>query len=181
MAEQAIRRLDLQAELPHEPPPATFSWNLDLPPGALWAVIAIAAAIMIYVFRDVIFVSRKRSPPPADVDAAIPGKSSDHDAAALGAADALAAAGQFAEAMHLLLLQALAEIRRRLDQQLADLLTSREILRNASLSKRARDLLRDLVMRVELSHFGHRPAADGDYAACRTSFLALARAFGGGA
>ncbi len=47
----------------------------------------------------------------------------------LGAADELAAEGRFVEAMHVLLLQALADMRRRLDEQFADSLTSREILR----------------------------------------------------
>ena len=38
----------------------------------------------------------------------------------LGAADELAAQGRFVEAMHVLLLQALADIRRRLDEEFAD-------------------------------------------------------------
>ncbi len=80
-------------------------------------------------------------------------------AAALGAADELAAAGRFVEAMHVLLLQGLAEIRQRLDEQFADSLTSREILRSTRLSDAGRSSLRDIVARVELDLF--RPAAGG--------------------
>jgi hypothetical protein len=94
----------------------------------------------------------------------------------LGVADDLAAQGRFVEAMHVLLLQGLAEIRRRLDEQFADSLTSREILRSRHLSDDLRRPLRDVVDRVEWTYFGEHAAAREDYLACRESFGALARA-----
>src|ERR1051326_5541472 len=96
-----------------------------------------------------------------------------------GVAGALAAQGRFAEAMHVLLLHALAVIRRRLDEPFADSMTSREILRSRQLPDSLRAPLREVVGRVEWSYFGEHPAADDDYAACRASFAALAQALHG--
>jgi len=99
----------------------------------------------------------------------------------LEAADDLAARGQFVEAMHALLLQSLGEVRRRLDEQFADSLTSREIVQKARLSQTGRASLRDIVARVEWTYFGGRPATRPDYDACRQSFVALAQALQQGA
>ena len=111
---------------------------------------------------------------PGDVKARTP-------AAVLGAADELAADGRFVEAMHVLLLQGLADIRRDLDEQFADSLTSREILRSTRLSDAGRGSLREIINRVEWTYFGEHPAALPDYVACRASFNALAQALHGGA
>src|SRR5262249_22749822 len=89
--------------------------------------------------------------------------------------DDLARDGHYVEAMHSLLLSALAEVRRRLGEHFADSLTSREILRNAKLPNDGRASLRDLITRVELSYFGTYPAAQQDYLACRQSFELLLR------
>jgi ectoine hydroxylase-related dioxygenase (phytanoyl-CoA dioxygenase family) len=101
-------------------------------------------------------------------------------AVVLGAADELAAEGRYVEAMHVLLLQGLADIRARLDEQFADSLTSREILRSTKLSDAGRTSLRDIINRVEWTYFGEHPAALPDYVACRASFNALATALHGG-
>ena len=101
---------------------------------------------------------------------------------ALGAADELAAQGHFVEAMHVLLLQALAEIRARSQRTVCRIRsTSREILRSKHLSDDLRRPLRDVVNRVEWSYFGDHPAEQNDYLACRSSFAALARVLYGSA
>ena len=97
------------------------------------------------------------------------------------AADELAGEGRYVEAMHVLLLNALAEIRRRVGEHFADSLTSREILRRANLPGEGRVLLRDLITRVELSYFGAYPAERDDYLACRRSFDLLVRMLPAGA
>ena len=173
--EQAIRRLDLQTKLPTGPEP--FRFSIKLPSEVLWLIIAIAIGVLLYAFRDMIPLLRwgkdggwgSDELGAGDMEARTP-------AAALGAADELAAAGRFVEAMHVLLLQSLAEIRQRLDEQFANSLTSREILRSTRLSDAGRSALRDIVDRVELTYFGQRPAALADYMACRASFNALAQA-----
>ena len=72
-----------------------------------------------------------------------------------------------------------ADIRRHLGEQFADSLTSREILRSTKLSEAGRGPLRDIIARVEWTYFGKHPAEREDYAACRASFDALARALHG--
>jgi len=78
--------------------------------------------------------------------------------------------------MHVLLLQSLSEMRKRLDLRFADSLTSREIMRRASVSKRARTALHDIVAAVERAYFGEHPAEAADYAACRTRFRTFSHA-----
>jgi hypothetical protein len=178
LADQAIRRLDLQTNFPVVPEPIRFS----LPSEVLWIVIGIAVAIMLYAFRDLIPILRSSRGDNWISEDAIGGAGkAGSPAAALGAADELAAQGRFVEAMHVLLLQGLAAIRAGLDEEFADSLTSREILRRARLSDPGRASLRDIVNRVEWTYFGQYPAALADYEACRSSFNTLTQALHGGA
>jgi len=174
-ADRSIRRLGLQTEFPRSPEP--FNFHLDLPPWTPWAVIALAVAILLYTFRDQIMAlltgsTQTLAEQGGEISAPTPG----NEAFVLEAADELAAAGRFVEAMHVLLLQGLGYVRQRLNQQLSDSLTSREILYSTNLPAAARAPLRDVIARVELTYFGKRPAALADYTACRESFHALALA-----
>jgi len=180
LAEQAIRRLDLQTDLLRQPEP--FQFELNLPPETLWVVVIAGAGMLLYVFRDMIPMFRIRRDANwtgGETGAAETGQPA--AGMALGAADELAAQGRYVEAMHVLLLQALAEIRVRLNEQFADSLTSREILRSKHLSDELRHPLRDVVNRVEWTYFGEHPAEQNDYLACRSSFAALARCLYGSA
>ena len=180
-AQDAIAKLDLQTELPREPwqPPPTF--HIDLPPELLWVIVAIAVGILLYAFRDAIPMWRQGARAAVGQEAGGAGEASrDAPAVAIEAADELAARGRFVDAMHALLLHGLAHIRERLDLQLSDSLTSREILKSARLPDAARSPLRDVVARVELTYFGLRPAGAADYAACRASFGALEHALSAG-
>lgn len=88
-------------------------------------------------------------------------------------ADELASCGNFAEAMRVLLLRSVEELRRHLRVSIAASLTSREILYHVSLPSKGRPVLADIINRVEVSYFGsHKPGAD-EYKACRDSFDAL--------
>jgi hypothetical protein len=182
LADQAIRRLDLQTSFPLVPELPRLPWLPSLPAEVLWFVIAVALAILLYVFRDLIPILRSsRGEDWMSEDAIGGGGKAGSPAAALGAADDLAAQGRFVEAMHVLLLQGLAAIRAGLDEEFADSLTSREILRRARLSDPGRASLHDIVNRVEWSYFGQYPAALADYEACRASFNTLTQALHGGA
>ena len=88
----------------------------------------------------------------------------------LARADELAAAGRYADAMHCVLLAAMALLGRDAAGQPADSLTSWELLRAAGLAPPRRDALRDLVTRVERAWFGLRPASLDDYRQARGSF-----------
>ena len=178
LADQAIRRLDLQTSFPVVPELIRFR----LPGEVLWIVIGIALLFMLYAFRDLIPILRSSQGNDWMSEEGLAGGSKmGSPAAALGAADELAAAGRFVEAMHVLLLQGLAAIRAGLDEEFADSLTSREILRRARLSDPGHASLRDIVNRVELTYFGQYPAALADYQACRASFNILTQALHGSA
>ena len=175
-AEQSIRRLGLQTTLPRGPEPVSIA----IPAEFAWLGAAIGLGLLLYMVWDMLPALGFRAHggwegegEGADGTQAKPAE------AVLMAADDLARQGRFVEAMHVLLLQALADIRRGLDEQFADSLTSREILRSTRLSEQGRALLRDIITRVEWTYFGRRPAAQEDYAACRDSFNSLAHALHG--
>jgi hypothetical protein len=147
-----------------------------LPSEVLWVVIIVALAVLLYAFRDMIPIFglgrggawTEDGVDPDEVKRRTP-------EATLGAADELAAQGRFVDAMHTLLLQGLANIHERLNEQFADSLTSREILNSTRLPQEGRGPLRDIIARVEWTYFGERPATRTDYEACRASFTALAQ------
>jgi hypothetical protein len=179
-ADRAIRRLDLQTEFPRSSPPPDFHFNL--PPETIWIVVAIAVGILLYALRDLIPAWRSGSGNAWTQDEGTPADGRPGDQAViLEEADELARAGRFVEAMHVLLLQGLAHMRQRMDQQFSDSLTSREILYTTTLPEAARAALRDVVDRVELTYFGKRPAALADYTACRDSFNSLTQSLYGSA
>jgi len=181
-AQDAIHKLDLQTELPRvAPPPTPTPWHLDLPKELAWMVVVIAAGILLYAFRDVISTWRPGTRVAWEQDENAAGEGTPAaPALVLEAADELAARGRFRDAMHVLLLHGLVHIRERLDLQLSDSLTSREILRSRQLPEGARVSLRDVVARVELTYFGLHPAGPAEYAACRQSFNTLEAALAAG-
>ena len=180
LAGQAIHRLDLQTELRREPEPSGFKFSL--PAETLYLAVIVGVAVLLYAFRDMIPILRSGRGGVWDDDEAGSLQTGPRaPEVVLGAADELAAQGRFVEAMHVLLLQALAEIRRRLDEEFADSMTSREILYSKRLSDALRRPLREVVARVEWSYFGEHPAARDDYLACRASFGALTQALHQGA
>jgi len=177
-AQEVIRRLDLQTEVTRQPEP----FRIKLPPEVLWVIIAVALGAVLYSLRDMIPLLRTRgSESWAESEEAAADIARRDPAVVLAAADELAREGRYAEAMHVLLLRGLADIRARLDEPFADSLTSREILRSTRLPDQARDSLRDVVGRVEWTYFGEYPAGQEDYAACRVSFNALEQALHGSA
>jgi hypothetical protein len=174
-AERSIRKLDLQVSMPHTPTKLDdlSGWNLHLPEWLIYVVAAIATVVIGYIVLDMIPGWRARD----DDGWATTGTgflgAADPAEITLAQADELAARGFFVEAIHLLLLHSLAEIRRRLGLEFADSLTSREILRRARLPEEVTSALRSIVTRVELSYFGGYPAAEPDYQSCRAGFEAL--------
>jgi hypothetical protein len=175
-AEQAMQRLHLQTELPREAEKTRFS--IKLPPQAIWLVIAVAIGVLLYSLRGMLPIWRLSGSAAWTAEGDLAGNAiASTPAAVLSTADELASQGRFVEAIHVLLLQGLADIRQ--GQQFADSLTSREILRTAKLPDAGRTSLRDIINRVELTYFGEHPAALPDYVACRASFNRLAQALHG--
>jgi hypothetical protein len=172
------RSLDLQTELPLSKSPEGDGLNLlnhlDTARVVLWTVVAVGTAVLAYCLYEVLPVfggaSRPRWENSAD-DGAVGAGSG--DAAVRAAADELAAQGRFVEAMHVLLLQGLDEMRMRLDLRFADSLTSREIVSRANAPAGAKAALRDIIRWVEHAYFGDHPVDRSDYDACRRSYVAL--------
>jgi hypothetical protein len=176
-ASDSIRVLGLQTEFPKKIEPL----RIPVPEEVLWLGLAIAAALILYALRDALPFWRRASDEGWDTPAADPGAAAlQRQADALAAADALSREGRFVEAMHALLLQSLADIRQQLDEQFADSLTSREILRGTKLTSHGRTSLHRIVAAVERTYFGAYPAKLDDYAACRQDFESLRYALRGG-
>jgi hypothetical protein len=170
-ARNSIRQLGLQDHLPRE----RESSGIKIPPELIWGVLIVGLVLVLYAFRDMLPIWRLWrgggwEPPGISRQSDVLASSNADDAAS---ADELGRQGRFVEAMHMLLLLSLAEIRRHLGEQFADSLTSREILRGARLPARGRALLREIVARVEWTYFGGYPATIEDYTACRQSFDGL--------
>jgi hypothetical protein len=92
-------------------------------------------------------------------------------------ADELARRGEFAEAIHTLLLRTLQELVRSAAVRVAPATTSREILARVPLLADARTALAGLITAVEITHFGDEPANAADYERCRQQFHVFAAAF----
>ncbi len=176
-AKNAIRALDLQTELPKDD-----RLRIPVPAELIWFALACAAALLLYSLRDSLPFLRRKRDQAWETASHAPGEPARNGAIdALAAADTLSREGRFVEAMHVLLLQSLVEIRQQLGEQFADSLTSREILRGVRLPPGGRASLRDIVAAVERTYFGGYPAAHHDYVACRQSFDTLRLAMRGGA
>lgn len=151
--------------------------TLHTPPAVirvvLWGTVIAGILLAVWSLRDSLpFISRSRKivapsrPPPS------PAASSRLEEAGLEADD-LARQGQYREAMHLLLLKSLSEMRRQLKTSFAISLTSREILRRVQLPDIGRQSLRAIIAAVERTYFRGDDAGQDDYADCRRNFETL--------
>jgi len=174
-ARAAIRKHDLQDRMPVGRPPADpwFRIDPDILRILLWASVILGAAVVIYSLRDSLpMFDRSRKLSAADDERMADANADAMDEARL-AADDLAKLGRFVDAMHVLLLQCLTELRKRLDISFADSLTSREILHRVQLSDAGRAAFATIVREVERTHFGEQAADLRDYLLCRDQFEAL--------
>ena len=94
-------------------------------------------------------------------------------------ADALAAEGRFAEAVHLLLFRSIEDLRERRSGGVPQSLTAREISSLSDLTQRTREALSPIIRIVENSFFGGRPVDQTGWQSARSSYESFA--FGGAA
>ena len=184
-AETSLRSARLQTELPvdaskekYEPPK---SISLDLSPETarviLWISLAFIAFVILKTFRDNVWSSsRSRRFDYAEEGEQAPAGVAARLDKAQGEADDLARHGSFAEAMHVLLLRSVSELRLRLSVSIAVSLTSREILQRLALAPAERSHFADIIASVEISYFGAHQPDEADYLRCRHSFEALSAA-----
>jgi len=174
LAAQVLDRLHAQRGLPHTPiHPASWldGLSLDLS-DLLLAVIVIA----IVAGAGLALARMRRDPPGWHPDAADAVGAAQEEASHLAAAERLAEAGQLTDALHELLLQALADIRRHRRGRLEASLTSREILAAARLAPEANQALAYIIHSVEWTYFGLRPASRATWQECRARLVDMAHA-----
>lgn len=186
----------IQFDLPaFEPPPAGPNW-IDWLSNALrgwgsffqiifWiALIAIVAAIVYAIGQrmsgaEPFWRRRKAKAKAAPVEDWRPEEAPAR--ALLAEADALADAGRFDEAAHLLLFRSIEEIDRRRPALVRPALTSREIVGAPQLPDGPRGAFGRIVEAVETSLFGGRRLGEGDWRNCRAAYeeFAFAKAWAG--
>jgi hypothetical protein len=169
-----------------EPVGRFFQWIGSFMPDApyarilLWTMLAAAAvglALLIYrrLSEGEWRLWRRRRPTGIAVDAeeeawapeAAPARSW------LREADALAAQGRYAEAVHHLLFRSIEDIARRRPRLVRPALTSRELAAAEALPPPARSLFARIAGLVERSLFGGRPVEASDWTAARTAYADL--------
>jgi hypothetical protein len=183
-AKGVVSALDLQTAFPNPAVASAPPWSFG--DGAarvlLWIAVAIGVVVIGFYLRDILpggGIARRKKWDADDPDR--PQAGAGAAAQAQMNADELARLGRFVDAMHVLLLQALADMHRRLDVAIADSLTSREILRRAKVSPLAKSALQEIIGAVERAYFGDHPAGESDYLACRANFGTFVGALRSGA
>lgn len=171
----------LQTDVPTQPQPKAItpkmpSMNSRFASFLLYAaLIGIIAAVLFTLRQNLWSFSRSRPVLSKPVDLYNP------EGEAITArmekaqlkADDLAEIGDFAGAIHTLLLQSIAELRSRLGLHIAASLTSREILSKINLPEKTRFVLEDIISCVEVSYFGMYSPGIEDYRLCRGNFDVL--------
>lgn len=173
-----------------EPVARFFAWLTGLMPDApyarilLWTMIALLAAALLWLawqrLRHGQWVLRKRFAdlaPQVDEEEWAP----DHAPARrwLEEADALAAQGRYAEAVHHLLFRSVEDIARRRPALVQPAVTSRELAAAEAVPANARSLFARIAVLVERSLFGGRPLGPTEWSAARQDYadFALAKAW----
>lgn len=158
-------------------------WLGDLGPVGttlLWVLVAAGCALIAFYLMSQMpqRFGRKRDDPQEQPDPRwrVDGPLQPTDPGSLGLADRLAGQGDFAAAIHLLLMRSFEDLRRHIDGAIAASLTSREIVSHVPLDEDRRGALTVMVSAAELCHFGGRPPTEADYQRCRTSFIRFAPA-----
>jgi hypothetical protein len=144
----------------------------------LWAVVIISGGlIVIWLASELLRYGGSDAQLAAEPDAEASGVDLAVIQRPLGDAEALAARGDFGEAIHALLLRTLQELVRSSAVRVPPALTSREILGRVPLADDPREALAGLITAVEVTHFGGDAATQDDNTRCRAQFQRFARAF----
>lgn len=184
---------DYQTDLPAKPPvpgkvdlgpPPDFHLpNIPIPGAVAQALlITLLGVVVILILVWVVYAFRgyqRNAKVKPEVEPAGPAPDVNVVNRPLGAAEALAADGRYAEAIHILLLKTLEALAEKLADKLPPALTSREILGKVTLGAGARGALSGLVGAVEVTHFGDTEPTRQDYEACLDQFRLFATAYQG--
>ena len=172
-----------QRELPgeQEPPkprPPGRSWELSFDLGSIvnYLLIGLVVVVLVVVALRLLSgewtLSPRGAEPPAPEQT--PGTARREQLRArLDSADREAVAGDWASAIHILLLTSIDLLRRRVGQDVPDAMTSRELSAEARLPAETREDFVALVAAAELCHFGGRAADRPLYDRCRAHYERL--------
>jgi hypothetical protein len=179
---ELLKHTDLQFNLPsykQPAPPPWLKWLGDFLSQAgpelrwlFWALVAGLAALVLYVLARQAMKLRWRPRDKAEGKVAEAAWRPAPEKARLLLADAdrLAASGDFAAAVHLLLLRSIQDIEERFPRLLRPAFTSREIGRLEQIPSNARATFAGIARIVEQSLFGGGTVGKEDFARCRESY-----------
>jgi hypothetical protein len=164
-----------------------FDWISSFMPDApyarifLWSVIAIAAATLLLMAYQRIRHGEWRLPrrrAARNTSIGVEEEAWTPEAAParvwLNEADAMAAQGRYAEAVHHLLFRSIEDIARHRPRLVRPALTSRELAAADAIPPSARDLFAGIARMVESSLFGGRPVAADDWNTARAAYTDFA-------
>jgi hypothetical protein len=169
-----------QRELPGEqeppkPQPPPRLWEIDLGPFVNYLLIGLVVVVLVIVALRLLSgewtLSRQAEPPAPEQQPGTARREQLRER--LQSADREAVAGDWASAIHILLLTSIDLLRRRVGQDVPDAMTSRELVGEARLPAEAREDFAALVSAAELCHFGGRAADQSLYERCRTHYERL--------
>ena len=183
-----LRGKDLQFEPSAAPkPPDLPDWLLAIGKAlgaaapylayVFWGCLILGAGIILYfVIRELIttrWPSMKPNKGPVLNDEAWR-PSAAKARTLLEDADRLAAAGRFAEAVHLILFRSIEDIEGKRPDLIRPALTSRDIAQLDGVPERVRRTFSDIARVVERSFFGGRSVGAEEFAACRQAYEGFA-------
>lgn len=167
--------------LPEEPPSPAPEWVKNLAQalgeffGAAWPVlVALLVALVLFGLWQV-FGSRLARAPRVEIEIEEEWRPDRAEAEALlEDADALAAAGRFDEAAHLLLRRSVSHIAAARAEWVRPASTARELARLSALPEAARGAFTVIAQRVERSRYALSPLGPDDWQAARQAYADFA-------
>src|SRR5262245_28868372 len=167
---------DLPTEKPRRPPPSRPLLSIDL--GSLTDILLFGLVVIAVVAVALWLRSSGWNPLTSGGPAAPPDEATATVATApsktrLREADQSAGSGDWANAIHILLLTSIELLRRRLGQDVPPAMTARARVGRAQVAEQARADFAALVRAAELCHFGGRPADRSLYERCRLHYERL--------
>jgi len=155
-----------------------FQWSAPVLKVGLWIGAALLVLFLLYHFVPGFaqWVDRlrfRRKTVDGNADDAVGQAEAGAARALLSEADALAADGRFAEAVHLLLYRSVEDIEGRRPGLVRPAMTSRDLAEAQDLPTAARGAFSRIARAVEISLFGGRAIDAGAWAACRTAYAEL--------
>lgn len=190
---QTIAGGEIQTGFPPPPPPTPtpewlkslfdgiasfFQWSAPAAKPLLWLFVALVVLFLLYQFvpafaRWVDNLPFRRGAGDGDGEDMVGLAEAGAARALLAEADALAAAGRFSEAVHLLLYRSVEDIEGRRPGLVKPAMTSRDLAAAGDLPTVARGAFSRIARAVEISLFGGRSIDEGAWNQCRSAYAEL--------